>query len=149
MVTIPKNLGAITSNFRNLACDESGNTQFISGIATLLVLVFPTLLMGLQFMSVGYAGEVVAGAAREGARAAAVGEDVNAAVTASSSGFDGRRWWTPLAGYPCTPYSQNWVTIQVTLEVPHVTFPLSGPLEKYPTVTSRATARCEVAYQSF
>jgi hypothetical protein len=107
---------------------------------------FPLILLALviawQFMLVGYTGLVASGAAREGARAAATREDVERAVRFASAGFDGRRQWQPLAGYPCDTDSHP-VTIQVELEVPHVVFPFVGGLGQYPRVTRSASARCE------
>lgn len=106
-------------------------------------LVLLVLVIAWQFVLVGYTGIIAAGAAREGARAAATREDVERAVRNASLGFDGRRWWQPLAGYPCSDYSSHPVTIQVQLEVPHVLFPFVGSLGNYPKVTQRATVRCE------
>ncbi|MFQ3633579.1 TadE/TadG family type IV pilus assembly protein [Roseiflexus sp.] len=106
-------------------------------------LVLLVLVIAWQFVLVGYTGIIAAGAAREGARAAATREDVDRAVRNASPGFDGRRWWRPLAGYPCSDYSSHPVTIQVQLEVPHVLFPFVGSLGSYPKVTQRATVRCE------
>lgn len=106
-------------------------------------LVLLVLVIAWQFVLIGYTGIIAAGAAREGARAAATREDVERAVRNASPGFDGRRWWQPLAGYPCSDYSSHPVTIQVQLEVPHVLFPFVGSLGNYPKVTQRATVRCE------
>lgn len=106
-------------------------------------LVLLVLVIAWQFLLVGYTGIIAAGAAREGARAAATREDVERAVRNASPGFDGRRQWRPLAGYPCSGYSSHPVTIQVQLEVPHVLFPFVGSLGSYPKVTQRATVRCE------
>jgi hypothetical protein len=106
-------------------------------------LVLLVLVIAWQFVLVGYTGIIAAGAAREGARAAATRENVDRAVRNASPGFDGRRWWQPLAGYPCSDYSSHPVTIQVQLEVPHVLFPFVGSLGNYPKVTQRATVRCE------
>jgi hypothetical protein len=114
--------------------------------------IFPIVLLTFaivwQFMLVGYTGIVASGAAREGARAAAVRADVERAVKFASPGFDGRREWTALAGYPCTTSGGNPVTIQVRLEIPHVIFPFLGALDAYPKVAAVATMRCEPPYQS-
>lgn len=106
-------------------------------------LVLLVLVIAWQFVLVGYTGIIAVGAACEGVRAAATREDVDRAVRNTSPGFDGRRQWQPLAGYPCSGYSSHPVTIQVQLEVPHVLFPFVGSLGSYPKVTRRATVRCE------
>jgi hypothetical protein len=109
---------------------------------------FPLALLLLvivwQFILVGYAGLFASGAAREGARAAATREDVERAVRHASPGFDGRRRWRALAGYPCAGFRNHPVTIEVELEVPHVSFPFVGPLDAYPRVTQVMTVRCEL-----
>lgn len=132
--------------WRRYLWDEHGVEliEFL-GFVPLVLLI---LVIAWQFILVGYTGVVASGAAREGARAAAVREDVDRAVRFASPGFDGRRQWTALGGYPCSTYSGGPVTIQVRLEVPHVTFPFIGALNQYPVVTSKATMRCEPPYQS-
>jgi hypothetical protein len=132
--------------FTALLRDERGVEviEFL-GIVPLVLL---TLAIAWQFVLVGYTGVIASGAAREGARAAATREDVGRAVAWGSPGFDGRREWTPLAGYPCAAYAGNPVTIQVRLEVPHVVLPFLGALDAYPQVTAVATMRCEPPYQS-
>ena len=113
-----------------------------------LPLALLTLAVAWQFILVGYTGVVAAGAAREAARAAAVREDVERAVRFASPGFDGRRSWAPLGGYPCASYSGAPVTVEVRLEVPHVVLPFLGALNAYPQVTAVASMRCEPPYQS-
>ena len=129
------------SYMRRLLCDERGVEliEFLGFFPLALLL----LVIVWQFILVGYAGLLASGAAREGARAAATREDVERAVRHASPGFDGRRRWWPLAGYPCAGYSNHPVTIAVELEVPHVSFPFVGPLDAYPRVTQVATVRCE------
>jgi hypothetical protein len=129
----------VLATIARLGRDERG-IELVEFVA-LFPLVLFTLAILWQFVLVGYAGVLASGAAREGARAAATREDVNRAVTNASPGFDGRRQWNALAGYPCG--SNNPVTVQVRLQVPHVIFPFIGALDGYPWVTSTATARCE------
>jgi pilus assembly protein CpaE len=110
-------------------------------------LVLLILVLAWQFILVGYTGIVANGAAREGARAAVVREDIDQAVRFASPGFDGRRQWTMLSA-PCIRGTRAPVRIQVQLEVPHVTFPFVGALNAYPKVIAEATMRCEPPYQS-
>jgi hypothetical protein len=110
-------------------------------------LVLLILVLAWQLILVGYTGIVANGAAREGARAAVVREDIDRAVRFASPGFDGRRHWTLLSP-PCIRGTRAPVRIQVQLEVPHVTFPFVGALNAYPNVTAEATMRCEPPYQS-
>jgi hypothetical protein len=136
MLMIVKNVSKL---LRRLAANERG-VQLIEviGYFPLVLLIF---VFAWQLLLVGYTGILAANAARDGARAAAVFEDVERAVRNATPGFDGRREWTGLAGYPCS--SNNPVTIQVRLEIPHVSFPFIGPLNFYPWVTQHATVRCE------
>jgi hypothetical protein len=123
-----------------LAADERGVelVEFLGFIPILLLL----LVFAWQFLLVGYTGIIASGAAVEGARAAATRENVERAVRNASPGYDGQREWRPLAGYPCNGGS-HLVTIQVRLEVPHVSFPFVGGLGRYPNVTRIGTVRCE------
>lgn len=140
------------------ACHQRGGTKIVQqfgrlirdeqGIELLEFLgLFPLVLLAAlvfwQFMLVGYAGVVATGAARDAARAAATRENVEEAVRNASPGFDGRRWWRPLAGYPCVASTNNPVTIEVQLEAPHVALPFVGWLGQYPRVSQIATVRCE------
>jgi Flp pilus assembly protein TadG len=130
----------IWAGLRWLAGDERGVeiVEFI-GFFPLVLLM---LAIAWQFYLVGYTGVIASGAAREAARAAATREDVDRAVRAASPGFDERRAWAPLAGYPCNGGNQP-VTVQVRLGVPHVIFSFFGALNAYPWMTATATARCE------
>jgi Flp pilus assembly protein TadG len=136
---------ALRASGRLLRDEKGVETIEFLGLIPLVLLI---LAITWQFILVGYTGIIAAGAAREGVRAAAVREDVERAVRYGSPGFDGRREWSALAGYPCSAYSGNPVTIQVQLEVPHVVLPFLGALNAYPKVTSVATMRCEPPYQS-
>jgi hypothetical protein len=131
--------------WRRLLRDERGIEliEFL-GFVPLVLLI---LVFAWQLLLVGYTGIVANGAAREGARAAVVREDIGQAVRFASPGFDGRRRWVPLSP-PCRYASRAPVRIQVHLEVPHVTFPFVGALNAYPEVTAEATMRCEPPYQS-
>ncbi len=125
---------------RRLARDERG-AELVEFVG-LFPLVLLTLAIAWQFLLAGYTGIIASGTAREGARAAAVGEDVDRAVRLSSPGFDDRRQWAGIAGYPCS--GANPVTIQVRLQIPLIDLPLIGALDAAPWVTSTATARCEL-----
>lgn len=107
---------------------------------------FPIVLLafvfGWQLLLVGYTGILATNAAVEAARAAATREDIYRAAENASPGFDGRRRITPIANYPCTG-GHAPVTIEVALEIPHVTFPFVGSLGKYPSVIRHGTVRCE------
>jgi hypothetical protein len=131
-------------SFVRLARDERGVEliEFLGFIPIVLLMV----AVAWQFMLVGYTGVVAAGAAREGARAAVTLEDVGSAVTRSSPGFEGRRRWSVSGG--CPYYAGNAVTVQVWLEVPHVTLPFLGALNLYPEVPVRATMRCEPPFDA-
>lgn len=124
---------------RRLASDERG-VELVEFLG-FFPLVLLALVLGWQIALVGYAGILASGAAREGARAAATRENVERAVSNASPGFDGRRQWSPMGGYPCMGGSGP-VTVQVRLEVPRVSLPFVGAL-RYPSVTSTASARCE------
>ena len=98
-------------------------------------LVILTALIAWQLLLVGYTGVVAAGAAREGARAAAVGEDVNGAVQTSAAGLRaevvaGRRCGSPLC------------TVKVKVQVPKVKLPFISGV-KYPWIHAEATMRNE------
>ncbi|MCU0491722.1 MAG: pilus assembly protein TadE [Chloroflexaceae bacterium] len=136
----------IVQNTRRLLADERG-VELIEFLG-FFPLVLLTLAVAWQFILVGYTGVVASGAAREGARAAATRENVDRAVRFASPGFDGRRQWRPLAGYPCSAYSANPVTIEVQLEIPNVILPFLGALNSYPKVTTVATMRCEPPYNA-
>ncbi|MBC8163839.1 MAG: pilus assembly protein [Roseiflexaceae bacterium] len=128
-----------TTYLKRLIANEHGAevVEFVG----LFPLVLLTLAIAWQLAVAGYAGLLASGAAREAARAAATRENVDRAVRNASPGFDGRRQWSALAGYPCA--SNNPVTIEVKLQVPHLILPLLGALDAYPWTTARATARCE------
>jgi hypothetical protein len=129
----------LPSRLRRLVHDERGVEliEFLGFFPLALLL----LMIVWQFILVGYAGLIASGAAREGARAAATREDVEQAVRRASPGFDQRRRWRALGGYPCS--GSRPVTIEVQLEVPHVSFPFIGALDAYPRVKQVATVRCE------
>jgi hypothetical protein len=134
----------LLNNVWDLALDDNGNAQFIAYLST-IPLILLAMLTAFQFILVGYAGIVASGAAREGAVTAARGGNITAAVVNASPGFDGRRRWRLLSP-PCSLFSNQMVTVEVTLEVPHVTFVLIGPLESYPRVTTQSSAKCEIGY---
>lgn len=128
------------SNRRSIWCDERGTTAIeLLGYFPIVMLI---LVFVWQILLVGYTGIIATGAAREGVRAATTRENVEQAVRYASPGFDGRRGWMALAGYPCLNGQQR-VTIQVELETPHVLFPFVDALNFYPRVVQQATARCE------
>lgn len=127
-----------------LARDERG-IELVEMLA-FTPLVFMVMLIAWQFILIGYTGLVAAAAARAGARAAVVLEDVNQAVSAASPDFDGRRSLSVSGG--CSPYAGQPVTVRVELETPHVTFPFLGPLKVYPKVTGTATMRCEPPFDA-
>lgn len=134
-----------SARWRALLRDERGIEliEFLGFFPLVLII----LVLGWQLLLVGYTGIVANGAAREGARAAAVREDIDQAVRFASPGFDGRRTWA-LRSPPCVYASRAPVRIEVRLEVPHVTFPFVGALNAYPEVIGEATMRCEPPYQS-
>lgn len=103
-------------------------------------------LIAWQFILVGYTGIVASGTAREGARAAAAGEEIERAVIAASPGFDSRRRWQ--AAGTCPDYDGSPVRVQVWLEVPHVVFPFIGALSVYPEVSAQASMRCEMPFNA-
>ncbi|HEU4323631.1 MAG TPA: TadE/TadG family type IV pilus assembly protein [Roseiflexaceae bacterium] len=111
-----------------------------------LPLVLMIIVVGWQFALVGYTGVVAASAAREGARAAAAGEDAGQAVVWASPGFDRRREWT--SSGVCFGGSGQPVTVRVQLEVPHVAVPFLGSLGVRPKVSASATLRCEPPYEA-
>lgn len=105
-------------------------------------IVLLVLLLTWYVLAIGYTGIVAANAAREGARAAATRENVEGAVQAASPGFDARRHWLAIGGYPCSAGGPP-VTVRVRLETPRVLFPFIGALNYYPAVEQSASARCE------
>ncbi|MEM8531304.1 MAG: TadE/TadG family type IV pilus assembly protein [Chloroflexota bacterium] len=124
--------------------DERGVEAIeLLGIIPLVTLI---LLVAWQTMLIGYTGIVAAEAAREGARAAVTGGNIDQAVTWGSPDFDGRRDWD--ISQPCTDYLGESVTVQVSLETPHVIFPFLGALSDYPKVTAKATMRCEQPFHA-
>ena len=116
---------------RRIAKEERGAEaiEFV-GLVPLVLLV---ALLSWQLILVGYAGIVAAGAAREGARAAAVDQDVAGAVSASSAGLS-----VEVVGAG----GGEMRTVQVRVQVPKVPLPLLGAIE-YPWVYSAATMRYE------
>lgn len=139
---------ALLNSMIRFLIGEEGGVQAIEFLG-FLPMVLLTQTVAWQFFYVGYTGVVASGAAREGAvTAARAGSDmgaIDAAVRGASRGFDGRRWWTLLTP-PCETFTGAPVTVQVQLEVPHVTLPFIGPLDIYPRVTAVSTARCEVGF---
>jgi hypothetical protein len=133
---------AITQ-LRRLAREERGVEliEFL-GFFPLILLVF---FIAWQFILIGYTGVVAAGAAREGARAAVTRTAIGDAVAWGSPGFDGRRQWAVSGS--CPDYAGGPVTVQVWLEVPHVTLPFLGSL-RYPRVSAKATLRCELPFDA-
>lgn len=119
-------------------CERGVELIEVIGYFPFVLLMF---VLAWQLLLVGYTGLMAANAAREGARAAVVFEDVDRAITNASPGYDGRREWAGLAGYPCA--SNDLVTIQVRLEAPHVFLPFVGALGHYPKVEQQASMRCE------
>ena len=116
---------------RRLSKEERGAEaiEFV-GLVPLVLLV---ALLSWQLILVGYAGIVAAGAAREGARAAAVDQDVGGAVSASSAGL---RVEVVSAG------GGEMRSVRVRVQVPKIPLPLLGAIE-YPWVYSTATMRYE------
>lgn len=114
--------------------DERGSEliEFV-GMFPLVILA---ALIAWQFILVGYAGIVAAGAAREGARAAAVEKDVAAAVQAASAGL---RCEVDYAG------GGEMRTVRVRVQVPKVALPFLGNVE-YPWVYASAVMRREGKY---
>ena len=102
-----------------------------------LPLVVITIAIIWQFSLLGYTAVVAAGAAREGARAAAVGANCRGAAAQASPGWDGGT-----RTVSCSR-SGEMVTAEVRLEVLRAPIPLIGTLPSYPWVTSRASMRYE------
>ena len=102
----------------------------------LLPLVLLMALFAWQMILVGYAGIVAAGAAREGARAAAVDRSVNAAVQAGSAG---------LRAEVVSTSGGEMRTVRVRVQVPKVALPFVRNIE-YPWVYASATMRWEGVY---
>ena len=103
----------------------------------LFPLVLLVALFAWQMILVGYAGIVAAGAAREGARALAVGEPAGPAVRAGSAGLNVKSLDAGCGGDTCTA--------RVGIEVPKVPLPFVGNIE-YPSVYASATMRFEGIY---
>ena len=99
----------------------------------LIPLVMFVALVAWQLLLVGYTGVVAAGAAREGARAAAVNEDVDAAVLASAAGLR-----ADVVSQPCGTFC----TVKVKVQVPKVKLPFISGI-KYPWIYAEATMRYE------
>lgn len=119
------------------------NAQDEKGLETLeFVGLFPLVILAIllvwQFTLVGYAGIIAAGAAREGARAAAVGADIYGAVSNASSGLEWRI--DNITG------GSEMRSVTVAIRVPKVSLPFIKNI-KYPWVRSTATMRYEKPYR--
>lgn len=99
----------------------------------LIPLVMFVALVAWQLLLVGYTGVVAAGAAREGARAAAVDADVNAAVQTSAAG---------LRAEVVSQSGGTLRTVKVRVQVPKVKLPFISGI-KYPWIYAEATMRYE------
>ncbi|MDJ0754747.1 MAG: hypothetical protein QNJ45_14580 [Ardenticatenaceae bacterium] len=106
----------------------------------MLPVVMITIAIVWQFALLGYTAVITAGAAREGARAAAVGNSCQAAAANASIGWDGgvRRVNCSCGGQACT------ATVQ--LQIKKAPIPLISSLPNYPWVSSTAVMRYEPPY---
>lgn len=104
-------------------------------------LVLLTIILIWQFVLLGYTAVVVPGAAREAARAAAVGASCQQAAANASVSWDGggRRVSCGCGGDFCTA--------EVELQVFRVPIPLINNLPNYPWLKSKASMRYEPPYR--
>jgi len=111
--------------------DERGAETIEFLMATPLIIF--AALVAWQLLLVGYTGVVAAGAAREGARAAAVGQNVDSAVRAASAG---------LRAEVVTSRCSDLCQVRVKVQVPKIQLPFISGIQ-YPWIYADATMRYE------
>lgn len=119
---------------------EERGAETIEFLGT-LPLVILTIAIIWQFALLGYTAVVTAGAAREAARAAAVGASCQTAAANASIGWD-----TGVRRVSCS-CGGDMCRAEVSLQVKRAPLPLIGRLPDYPWVASTAYMRYEPPYR--
>lgn len=120
--------------------DDEKGAETIEFVGIFPLVLF-TIVLIWQFVLLGYTAVVVPGAAREAARAAAVGASCSVAAANASIGWDGGSRQTSCG---C---GGDFCQATVRLQVKDVPIPLIGRLLNYPWLESTASMRYEPPYR--